>query len=169
VTIFPQQQKRQKDASTLFNKRLKQHESEGTDIYKRLMVFSDGGARGNPGPAAIAFLILLENGQILMTKSRYIGLRTNNQAEYGALIAALESALALSAEEVTCHLDSELVAKQLTGEYAVKNCELRKLWNKVQELKKHFKKVGFINVPRTNSQIQKVDKLVNETLNEESK
>ena len=128
------------------------------------MIFSDGGARGNPGPAAIAFLILSENGQTLMTKSRYIGLRTNNQAEYEALIAALESALALNAEEVTCHLDSELVAKQLTGEYAVKNLELREMWNKAQELKKHFKKVSFINVPRTNNQIQKVDKLVNETL-----
>lgn len=148
----------------LFNRRPKKHESEGADIYKRLMVFSDGGARGNPGPAAIAFLILSENGQILMTKSRYIGLRTNNQAEYEALIAALESALALNAEEVTCHLDSELVTKQLTGEYAVKNRELRKMWNKVQELKKHFKKVSFINVSRTNNQIQKVDKLVNETL-----
>ena len=99
-----------------------------------------------------------------MTKSRYIGLRTNNQAEYEALIAALESAVALGAEEVACHLDSELVTKQLTGEYAVKNRELRKMWNKVQELKKQFKKVSFINVSRTNSQIQKADKLVNETL-----
>jgi ribonuclease HI len=132
------------------------------------MVFSDGGARGNPGPAAIAFIILSENGQVLMTKSRYIGSRTNNQAEYEALIAALESAVALNAEEVTSHLDSELVAKQLTGVYAVKNRELRKMWNKVQELKRRFKKVSFINVPRTNNQIQKVDKLVNETLDEAS-
>jgi len=99
-----------------------------------------------------------------MTKSRYIGLRTNNQAEYEALIAALESAVAFNAEEITCHLDSELVAKQLIGEYAAKNRELRKMWNKVQELKTHFKKVSFIIVPRTNNQIQKVDKLVNETL-----
>jgi ribonuclease HI len=109
-------------------------------------------------------MILSENGQTLMTKSRYIGSRTNNQAEYEALIAALESAVALNAEEVTCHIDSELVVKQLTGEYAVKNRELRKMWNKVQELKRHFKKVGFINVPRVNNQIQKVDKLVNDTL-----
>jgi ribonuclease HI len=128
------------------------------------MVFSDGGARGNPGPAAIAFLIISENGQTLTTKSRYIGSRTNNQAEYEALIAALESVVALNAEEVSCHLDSELLVKQLTGEYAVKNRELRKMWNKVQELKRHFKKVSFINVPRTNNQIQKVDKIVNETL-----
>ena len=128
------------------------------------MVFSDGGARGNPGPAAIALLITAENGQVLMAKSRYIGLRTNNQAEYEALIMALESAVALGAEEVACHIDSELVAKQLTGEYAVKNLELRKMWSKVQELERQFKKVSFINVPRTNSQIQKTDKLVNETL-----
>jgi ribonuclease HI len=132
------------------------------------LIFSDGGARGNPGPAAVAFVILSEDGQILMTKSRYIGLRTNNQAEYEALIAALESAVAFNAEEATCHLDSELVAKQLTGEYAVKNRELRKMWNKAQELKRHFKKVSFINVPRTNHQIQKVDKLVNETLDDAS-
>ena len=138
--------------------------SEGTGINKRLMVFSDGGARGNPGPAAIALLITAENGQVLMAKSRYIGLRTNNQAEYEALIMALESAVALGAEEVACHIDSELVAKQLTGEYAVKNLELRKMWSKVQELERQFKKVSFINVPRTNSQIQKTDKLVNETL-----
>jgi ribonuclease HI len=128
------------------------------------MIFSDGGARGNPGPAAIAFIIQSEKGQTIETKSGYIGSRTNNQAEYEALIAALESAVAFKAEEVACHLDSELVARQLTGEYAVKNRELRKMWNKAQELKRHFKKVSFINVPRTNNQIQKVDKLVNKTL-----
>jgi ribonuclease HI len=99
-----------------------------------------------------------------MAKSRYIGLHTNNQAEYEALIAALESAIPLYAEEINCHLDSELVTKQLRGEYAVKNLELRKLWSKVQELRKHLKKVTFVNVPRTDRQIQKVDKLVNETL-----
>jgi ribonuclease HI len=142
----------------------KKQESEGTPIYKRLMVFSDGGARGNPGPAAIAFMIMLENGQTLMTKSRYIGLRTNNQAEYEALLAGLKSALALNADEVTCHLDSELVTRQLTGEYSVKNPELREMWNRIQELREHFKKVSFASVPRTNNQIQKVDKLVNETL-----
>lgn len=131
---------------------------------KRLTVYSDGGARGNPGLAAIAFLITSENGQVVMAKSRYIGLRTNNQAEYEALIMALESAVALGAEEVTCHIDSELVTKQLRGEYAVKNFELRKLWSKVQELKRHLKKIDYENVSRTNSNIKKADKLVNEAL-----
>ncbi len=133
------------------------------------MIFSDGGARGNPGPAAIAFVILSDKDQILMTKSRYIGLRTNNQAEYEALIAALESAIELYAEEVICHLDSELVVKQVTGEYSVKNSELKKLWNKVRELNRNFKKVSFISVPRTSIQIQKADALVNEALDEHDK
>jgi len=128
------------------------------------MTFSDGGARGNPGPAAIACLITAENGQVLTTKSRYIGLRTNNQAEYEALMLALETALSLGAEEVTCHLDSELVVKQLRGEYAVKNIELRKLWSKAYELRKQFKKAVFVSVPRTNSNIQKADCLVNAAL-----
>ena len=138
-------------------------------MNKRLMIFSDGGSRGNPGPAAIAFLILSENWQLLRASSSYIGVHTNNQAEYQALIAALESATTLNAEEVTCHLDSELVTKQLPGEYTVKNAELRQKWTKVQELKKHFKQVTFKNVPRTNSQIQQADKLVNQTLDEKTK
>jgi ribonuclease HI len=131
------------------------------------MTFSDGGARGNPGPAAIAFVVLSDNGQVLMSNSRFIGLRTNNQAEYEALIAALEAAVSLHADEIVCHLDSELVVRHLTGEYAVKNSALKKLWNKVQELNRHFKKVSFISVPRTNRQIQKADALVNEALDRE--
>ncbi len=132
-----------------------------------MTIFSDGGSRGNPGPAAIGFLILSETGQILMVKSRYLGSRTNNQAEYEAIIEALETALALHAKEVTCHLDSQLVVKQITGEYQVKNAALRKLWKKVQEVKSSFKKASFINVPRTNSQIQKADALVNKALDEQ--
>ena len=130
------------------------------------MIFSDGGARGNPGPAAAAFIVLSENGQVLATNSRYLGLRTNNQAEYEALIAALQFAATVNAEEVICHLDSELVAKQLTGEYTVKNSELRKLWRKIQELNRCFKNVRFISVPRSNIQIQKADTLVNAVLDE---
>jgi ribonuclease HI len=130
-------------------------------------MFSDGGARGNPGPAAIAFVALSETNQVLMSNSRYIGSRTNNQAEYEALIAALEAGASFHAEEIVCHLDSELVVKQLTGEYAVKNPELKKLWRRVQELNRCFKQVSFISVPRTNRQIQKADALVNEALDRE--
>ena len=103
----------------------------------------------------------------MMAKSRYLGSRTNNQAEYEALIAALESAIALHAEEVICHLDSELVVKQLNGEYRVKNSELRKLWRQVQELISSFTNASFISVPRTNTHIQKADALVNKALDEQ--
>jgi len=136
-------------------------------LPKQIKIFSDGGARGNPGPAAIAFLILSEAGQTLIEKSHYLGHRTNNQAEYEALIAALESAVVLGAEEVTCHLDSQLVVKQVNGKYRVRNVELMKLWRKVQELLKSFKKVNFISVRRTNIQIQKADILLNKTLDEQ--
>ena len=137
-------------------------------MLERLTLYSDGGARGNPGPAAIAYLAVSETGQIIKADSRFIGEATNNQAEYQALIAALEFAKSLKVEEVTCHLDSELVGKQLKGEYAVRNPELRKFWRKAAELKECFKKICFANVPRTNLYIQKADALVNKRLDEES-
>lgn len=128
------------------------------------MVFSDGGARGNPGPAAIAFIIQSETGHTVIAHSRYVGVCTNNQAEYRALLAALETAVARKTEKVICHLDSELVAKQLSGEYRVKNKELKQLWEKVQDITKRFKEVKFVIVPRSHSVIQEVDRLVNITL-----
>jgi ribonuclease HI len=79
-------------------------------------------------------------------------------------LAALETAVARKTEKVICHLDSELVAKQLSGEYRVKNKELKQLWEKVQDITKRFKEVKFVNVPRGHSVIQEVDRLVNITL-----
>src|SRR5208283_5353880 len=140
----------------------------GSIMLERLTLYSDGGARGNPGPAAIAFLAVTASGQVIKADACFIGEATNNQAEYNALIAALEFAKAFKAQEVTCHLDSELVGKQLKGEYSVKNPELRKLWRKAQELKGGFKKICFVNVPRTNPYIQRADDFVNKTLDEQS-
>lgn len=133
-------------------------------MHNRFIVYSDGGARGNPGPAAAAFVILNSNSEVVKASSRFLGVRTNNQAEYEALILALESAVALGAEEVVCHLDSEVVTKHLTGEYRVKNAQLLKLWTKVRELRASFKTVSFVHVPRTNVFIQKADALVNGAL-----
>jgi ribonuclease HI len=138
-------------------------------MLERLALYSDGGARGNPGPAAIAFLAVTETGQIIKADSRFIGKATNNQAEYNALIAALEFAKTFKAQEVTCHLDSELVGKQMKGEYSVKNSELKKLWLKARELKICFKKISFVNVPRSNPFISKADELVNKALDEEER
>ncbi|HKM60662.1 MAG TPA: ribonuclease HI family protein [Candidatus Bathyarchaeia archaeon] len=136
-------------------------------MLERLLLYSDGGARGNPGPAATAFLAVVEAGQIIKADSCFIGNATNNQAEYKALIAALEFAKAFKAQEVTCSLDSELVGKQLSGEYSVKNSELKKLWEKARELSTCFKKVRFVNVPRSNPYISRADKLVNKILDEQ--
>ena len=134
----------------------------------RLLLYSDGGARGNPGPAAIAFIALNGKGETVKADSRFIGVHTNNQAEYEALLMALKFAFDQKTQEVVCHIDSELVAKQLNGEYAVKNNELWQLWRKVQQLKVCFLRISFVNVPRSNPQIERADELVNKTLDQEA-
>ncbi|HLD86256.1 MAG TPA: ribonuclease HI family protein, partial [Patescibacteria group bacterium] len=117
-------------------------------MSKTLILRTDGGARGNPGPAALGVVIEDETGRELKTISRYLGETTNNQAEYQALLTGLTEAKRLGANEVHCYLDSELVVKQLKLEYKVKDKELAplfvKVWNSVQE----FKKVTFHHVPR---------------------
>jgi len=133
-------------------------------MSQRLQLFSDGGARGNPGPAAIAFVAQNERGQTIKTDTCYIGVHTNNQAEYEALLLALTYAMEQKAQEVTCYLDSELVGKQLNGQYAVKNAELQVLNQKVKAFKAKFKKISFINVSREHPQIKWADSLVNKTL-----
>lgn len=137
------------------------------DLHKHLNVFSDGGARGNPGPAAIAFIIQSDNCP-LKTNAEFIGIYTNNQAEYKALIAAMEFA-SDKTKEITCYLDSELVVKQVNGEYSVKNLKLRNLWKEVQNLRKCFKKTIFASVPRTNINIKMADDLLNKKLDERIK
>ncbi len=133
-------------------------------MQRKVTTYSDGGSRGNPGPAAIAFLLLGEDGHPVKRRSRYLGERTNNQAEYEALIAAMQTALALGAEDVTCHLDSELVVKHLKGDYKVKDKDLMILWHQARELANCFSQIRFVNVPRTNNYIQEADGLLNATL-----
>ena len=135
----------------------------------RLLIFSEGGARGNPGPAAVAFIALTETGEFVKADSQFIGIHTNNQAEYEALMMALKFAIDQKVQEVVCHLDSELVAKQLNREYTVKNYELKQLWRRVHDMKGCFRRISFVNVPRSNPQIQRADALVNKTLDEESR
>ncbi len=129
---------------------------------KTFTIFSDGGARGNPGPAAIGAVISSEDGKVLEEISRTIGETTNNQAEYQAIIAGLEAAHALGAEAVECFLDSELVVKQLKHEYKVKNKELAPLFVKVHNLSLKFKKISYTHVPRERN--KEADRLVNEAL-----
>ncbi|MGD8564985.1 MAG: ribonuclease HI family protein [Candidatus Bathyarchaeota archaeon] len=129
-----------------------------------LKIYSDGASRGNPGPSAIAFIILDEYGEILTKKAKYVGVKTNNQAEYLALSSALDSASKISTEKVTCCLDSKLVVNQLNGEYKVKDHKLMILWKKLDKFKERFQKTVFIYVPRTDRYIKMVDLLANQTL-----
>ena len=130
-----------------------------------LKTYSDGASRGNPGHAAIAYMILDENEKILKKHAKYIGVKTNNQAEYDALISTLEAAIELEGKKIIHHMDSELVVKQLTKKYKVRNQQLKKLWLRVQELNNKFQEITFTYLPRTNKYIQEVDKLANITLN----
>jgi ribonuclease HI len=129
-----------------------------------LKVYSDGGSRGNPGPSATAFMVLDENDRILKRHCSLLGKHTNNQAEYEALISALKCVLEFSKDDVTCFLDSELVVKQLNGEYRVRNPELKDLCLNVRELQKEFNSTSFVHVPRTNKYMQEVDSMVNQAL-----
>jgi ribonuclease HI len=128
----------------------------------KLIIHSDGGARGNPGPAAIGVVITDATGQVVATISKTIGETTNNQAEYQAIVAGLEAAKKLKADEVACFLDSELVVKQLKHEYKVKNKELAPVFLKAHNLSVQFKKISFTHVRR--EQNKAADKLVNEAL-----
>ncbi len=128
-----------------------------------LKVYTDGASRGNPGPSAIAFIILDQAGRKLREHSEYVGVGTNNQAEYKALILALESAVNFG-DELTCCMDSELVVKQMNGEYRVNDLKMRNLWRQAVALKEKFKRAAFVHVPRANSYIERVDRLANEVL-----
>ncbi len=125
---------------------------------------SDGGARGNPGPGAIG-VIIRKDGNILTKYSNYIGARvTNNTAEYEALIKALELALKFG-KEVTCILDSELIVKQMLGEYRVKSPHLRELFLKAQKIQDKFNKVRYLHARRYDKFQIMADELVNQELN----
>jgi len=129
---------------------------------KKIIIHSDGGARGNPGPAGIGAVLQDEAGQVVLEISRYLGETTNNQAEYKALISALEKAKELGAEEIECYLDSELVVKQLNREYKVKSPELAPLFLDVHNLTLSFKKIKFIHVRREYNKA--ADRLANEAM-----
>jgi len=131
--------------------------------YDKLQIFTDGGARGNPGPAGIGVVIWSGNELVGRHKS-YIGEATNNQAEYKAVILALEEVKKLDAEELEFFLDSELVVKQLNREYKVKDKDLAPLFVQVWNLSLGFKKTTFRHVPREKN--KEADKLVNEAIDQ---
>ena len=129
---------------------------------KKLIIYTDGGARNNPGPGGIGVVIKDGQKNIIAEISEYIGTATNNQAEYKAVIAAIKKAQDLEAEELDFYLDSELVVKQLKREYRVKDKGLAPLFVKVYNAMLGFKKTTFTHVRREFN--QEADRLVNEAI-----
>jgi ribonuclease HI len=130
-----------------------------------LILHTDGGARGNPGPAAIGVVIEIEkDGEtaVIAELGETIGMATNNVAEYRAIIRGLEEAQRLGSDTVTCLLDSLLVVEQLNGNYRVKSADMKPLHSRVQELRQRFALVTFQHVSR--EQNQEADRLVNDAL-----
>lgn len=125
---------------------------------------SDGGARGNPGPGAIG-VIVRDDDNVIFSFKEFVGENvTNNITEYKGLIKALESASKYTDKEVTCFLDSELVVKQLLGEYRVKNPKLLELFLQIQKLQENFEKIIYKHVRRNDKFQELADALVNEEL-----
>ena len=129
---------------------------------KRVIIFTDGVSRGNPGPAAIGATIKDEQGKVVATISQGIGRTTNNQAEYRAIIAALENAIRLGANQVDMYSDSELVVRQINGRYRVKKASLKPLYQKVKQLQSQLEGFTITHIPR--QQNTEADSLANMAL-----
>jgi ribonuclease HI len=125
-------------------------------------LFTDGGARGNPGPAAYGFVLEAEDGTVLAAEGAAIGTATNNVAEYSGLVAGLRRALELHVPELEVVSDSELMVKQMRGEYRVKNEALRDLFLEASRLARGLAAVEFRHVKRAHNEL--ADRLVNEAL-----
>lgn len=131
---------------------------------KVVETYSDGASRGNPGDAAVGVLICDDDGNKLHQQGQTIGQCTNNEAEYRALLLALENALKFTTEKVSCFLDSELVVRQLNGRYEVKSEKMKGFYNQVLQMKKKFSSITFTHVPREHPNLRIVDGLANQAL-----
>jgi len=128
----------------------------------RARLWTDGGSRGNPGPAAYAFVLEAEDGTVLEARGVAIGVATNNVAEYAALVAGLGQALEHGVTELDVRSDSELMVKQMRGEYRVKNKDLQALFLDASQSARRIGGVSFTHVRREHNEL--ADRLVNEAL-----
>ena len=126
------------------------------------VLYTDGGARGNPGPAAYGFVLEAEDGSLLAAHGEAIGTATNNVAEYSGLVAGLKKAIELGVDALELVSDSELMVKQMRGEYRVKNEGLRPLYDEALALARRIETVEYRHVKRAHNEI--ADRLVNEAL-----
>lgn len=130
---------------------------------KKVVIYTDGGSRGNPGPAGIGVVMLDEKKKKIKEMCKYIGEATNNAAEYNALICGLEEALVLKADEITVYMDSEFVTKQMNGEYRVRNADIKPLFEKALDILKKFKSFEIKYIERSKN--KDADRLANKAMN----
>ncbi len=128
----------------------------------KVVAYADGASRGNPGPSAYGIVIFDVAGKELHRAGKRLGRGTNNQAEYAGAIAALEAAAGLGAGEVELRMDSELVVRQISGRYRVRNPGLRPLYNRVLALRQQIGRLTVVHVPREENRL--ADRLANEAL-----
>jgi ribonuclease HI len=133
-------------------------------MNKKVTIYTDGGARGNPGPAGIGAVIFNEKEEIIGQYKKYIGETTNNQAEYQAVVLGLEEAKKLKVEEIELRMDSELVCSQINGVYKIKNPDFQDSFIKIYNLKQAFKKIEFKYIPREKNKL--ADSLANQAMDE---
>ena len=129
-------------------------------------LWTDGGSRGNPGPAAYAFVLEAEDGTVLDARGEAIGVATNNVAEYSALVAGLGEAAVLGVDDLEVRSDSELMVKQMRGEYRVKNRDLQALFLDASRAARAVGAVSYTHVRREHNEL--ADRLVNEALDAQS-
>ncbi len=155
-----------KDLASKIDDLLKPTAVRPTGDHKKIKLFGDGGSRGNPGPSASGYVLLDMEDNIIKKAGVYLGITTNNQAEYQSLKFGLQDALELGVEEVDVYMDSQLVVRQLTGQYKMKNADLRPHYEAILALAKEFKHVNFAHVPRELNKL--ADAEVNTTLDAEA-
>jgi ribonuclease HI len=126
------------------------------------LLYTDGGARGNPGPAAYAYVLQDDGGTVIASHGEAIGVATNNVAEYAALVAGLRRAVELNVAELEVRSDSELMVKQMRGEYRVKNRALQDLFLEASRLARQLGGVTYTHVKREHNEL--ADRLVNDAL-----
>jgi len=136
-------------------------------MANKTIIYVDGGSRNNPGPSALGVVITDDRGKILKEYSRYLGEATNNQAEYEAVIFALQKAKQLKYKNIEIRVDSELIYYQLTGKYKIKDPDLQPLFIKAWNLRLDYDKVDIKIISR--EQNKKADKLVNRELDSKSR
>jgi len=135
--------------------------------HTEIKVFTDGGARGNPGPAAVGIVILDEKDNLIIQSKKYIGITTNNVAEYSALIEALELLKEIDAFRIIFYTDSSLVYNQIKGLWKIKSPDMKLLNEQAKKMLSSLPNYNIVHIPREKN--KDADKLVNEALDEQKK